>query len=71
MDVMLSARVILLAEPTQGIVTIALTEETELAFESGGVATLKDITPGMLIRASGEIGSPRTIIANHILLLGR
>ena len=68
MDVSLSARVIMLAEPVEGFDVVALTEESELVFAGGGKATLRDIRPGMRIQASGQAGEGSTLLAKEVLI---
>ncbi|MFZ3069599.1 MAG: hypothetical protein WA110_00535 [Anaerolineaceae bacterium] len=69
MDVSLSARVIILTQPVSDITSIALTDETTILYKSGNEATLQEITNGMQIQATGEPGSPKSLIATQIVLL--
>jgi len=68
MDVSLSARIIMLAEPAEGFDVVALTEESELVFAGGGKATLRDIRPGMRIQASGQAGEGSALLAKEVLI---
>jgi DNA-binding CsgD family transcriptional regulator len=69
MDVALSARVITLTRPVSDITSIALTDATKILFKNGDEATLQEITDGMQIQATGEPGSPGSLIATQIVLL--
>jgi len=70
-DVSLSARVIMLMQPVQGIDIVALTEETQILNETGDEIALQSIAQGMQIQVAGETGSSGTLIATQIVLLGQ
>jgi hypothetical protein len=53
-SVSLSAKVVFLSEPTMGIETIAVTEQTQLADSLGNPITLREIQPGQSVQATGE-----------------
>lgn len=69
MDVSLSARVLLLTQPVEGLNSIALTEGTKILSENGDEIALHTITRGMQVQATGEIGSPGSLIATQVVLL--
>lgn len=54
-SVSLSAKVVFLSEPTMGIETIAITEQTHLADSQGNPITLREIQPGQSIQATGKV----------------
>jgi len=68
-EVSLSARVITLREADNGFRVIALTEATELGFADGSEATLKDVMPGMTVKASGQPGTGDALLADRVLVL--
>ncbi len=69
LDVSLSARLIMLEAPAEGMETIALTEASELSAADGRAITLYDIRPGLMIEASGQAGQSNALIAQHVHLL--
>ena len=69
MDVALSARVIMLAEPAEGFSAVALTEATRLVGADGSEITLRDIQPGMTIQATGRPGTSDALIASRVAVL--
>ena len=69
MDVALSARVIQLKQPVEGINSIALTDETKIISVDGVETGLQSITHGAQIQATGKIGSPGSLIAIQITIL--
>jgi hypothetical protein len=69
MDTSLSARIILLEEPVEGISIIALTDGSKLLSEGHGEITLGDIQNGVTVRASGIPGESNTLLANQVLVL--
>ena len=68
-DVSPSARVITLREASNGFSVIALTESTELTFADGREAALRDIAPGMAVKASGQPGAADALLADRVLVL--
>jgi hypothetical protein len=65
-DVSLSARVIALTEPVDGFGVVALTLESKLLSAGGNGITLRDIRPGMGIRASGLPGESQALLASEV-----
>jgi len=68
-DISLSTRVITLNESVNDFNTIAVTEESELAFSNGSEITLRDIQPGMTIQITGQPGESNALLANQVLVL--
>lgn len=71
MDVALSARVIQLEQPVDGIKSIALTDKTKIISVDGEEIGLQSIIHGAQIQATGKIGSPESLVAIQIILLGQ
>jgi len=71
MDVSYSAQVIFLQQPVQDISIIALTTQTKITLASGGETTLRAITPGTELQASGGVKSAGTLLATQIILLNQ
>lgn len=69
MDVAASARVIALAESVQGISAIALTEATAIVGAADSPRQLQDIGRGMVIEATGRVGSPGALLATRVRIL--
>lgn len=69
MDVALSARVIQLEQPVEGINSIALTDKTKIISVNGEETGLQSITHGAQIQATGKMGSPGSLVAIQIALL--
>lgn len=67
MDVALSARVITLEEPIDGISTIALTGESVLLSAGGSEIALRDIQHGMTVKAFGQSGDAGVLIASQVI----
>ncbi|MDF1515865.1 MAG: hypothetical protein P1S60_18805 [Anaerolineae bacterium] len=63
-----SARSITLAEPVDGIQTIALTEDCELTWDDSSPINLNEILPGMSVHATGHTGSSGTLLADIITI---
>ncbi len=68
-DVALSARIITLDAPVEGVSTIALTEETQLTSADGDDLALRDIKPGVGIKVFGERGEAEALIARQVVVL--
>jgi len=68
-DVMRSARIIMLQEPIEGFLYVALTQDTRLISIEGQNIVLQDIKAGMRIRVTGRPGSPGTLLAEEVQLL--
>lgn len=71
MDVALSARVIQLEQPVDGIKSIALTDKTKIISVDGEEIGLQSIAHGAQIQATGKMGSPESLVAIQIILLGQ
>jgi len=71
MDVALSARVIQLEQPVEGINSIALTDETKIISVDGVETGLQSITHGAQNSNNWKMGSPESLVAILIILLGQ
>jgi hypothetical protein len=69
MDTSLSARIVMLKEPVEGLGVVALTDESELTSADGSEITLRDMRPGMTIQASGRPGESNALLASQVLVL--
>jgi hypothetical protein len=66
LHIALSARIIDLSEPVQGIQTIALVAETKILSASGQEIDLRSIEPGTQVQAWGQPGADGGLIASQI-----
>lgn len=71
MDVALSARIIQLEQPVDGINSIVLTDETKITLLIEKKIGLQSITHGAQIQTTGKMGSPESLVAILIILLGQ
>jgi hypothetical protein len=67
-DVSLSARLIVLKEPVEGIIVIALTENCEIKSSIGEKIDLRDIQSGMTVQASGQPGASEALLTSFVLV---
>ncbi|HAF61398.1 MAG TPA: hypothetical protein DCK95_03620 [Anaerolineaceae bacterium] len=68
LDVSLSARIITLEQPVQGIQTVALTDETSILTQNEAKIDLTGIHPGMQIQATGKQRNSASLIASQVIL---
>jgi len=68
MDVSFSARLIMLKDPVEGIRVLALIENCKLTSSNGEEIELRDIQPGMTVRASGQLGEPDSLLTSFVLV---
>jgi hypothetical protein len=68
LDVSPSARIVTLAEPVGGFRVIALTEQGRVSSAAGEETLLRDLRPGMTVRASGRPGASGVLIAEQVLV---
>jgi hypothetical protein len=68
-DVSLSADVIIMEKPVEGLDVIALSEESVLVSAEGEEITLRDIQAGMQIQAAGQPGGSNALLASQVLVL--
>ena len=68
MDISLSARIITLEQPVDGVSTIALTEESVLLSTDGNGMELRDLQHGMTLKALGQLNDSGALIASRILV---
>lgn len=64
-----SARVITLRAPVNGVVNIALSDDSDVVRSNGARATLNDIGPGTTVEAIGRRSTPDTLLARRVSLL--
>lgn len=65
-----SARVVQLNPPVNGFVNVALGVDTEIVRADRTRGGLNDVTPGSTIEAVGRPGTPDTLVARQVTLLG-
>ena len=69
-SVSVSPRVITLVEPVEGLIHVALIEETGITLADGGAGTLEDVEQGMTIQAIGQPSGAGALDAAQIRILG-
>jgi hypothetical protein len=68
MDVSLSARIIMLKDPVEGIHVLALNQNCELTSSIGEKIELHDIQPGITVRASGQLDESNALLTSFVLV---
>ena len=64
-----SARVLILAQPVNGVANIVVSVETEVVRPDGARAEVADLTPRAGVEVTGRPGPPGTLVARRIVLL--
>ncbi len=70
LTVFASARVLELDWPVNGYSRVALTEDTEYRLADGSPASLVDLDEGSTVEVTGEPGSPGSLIARLVVIVG-
>ena len=64
-----SARVVILAQPVNGVTDVVVSLDTEVVRSNGAKAGVTDLTPRAGVEVTGRPGTPGTLVARRIVLL--